>query len=922
MEATPELRAILGRRQWIVEGSGGTSGGNGATNLPSYGPGPCQPGRPTTTTAGAEGFRSATGASSAPAGARYSLNRFIATTGPPGNAVIAPGSAVANRDNGYWGTGPCRGLINRTTSENADGLKPPPDTDKKHDVRITSLTSRNEELTKEVEKMKEKLLKAGSASWSEQRVMLLAEADELLAETDRISARNRRVMQHRVTASQVRQLPPPPVAPAAAGGSLVARTAVSADAATRNISGGGAVGVNRADEFGSASAELAELRAECQKLKQHHNNKVVRGGRSEVAELDSSSHVSLQPQETSSGDGRRGHAEVTIRQLTDQMEELRRENAKLQKEVNEKRTDSQAMTLIAENEKLKQANSFLTRESQQLRRTSQENMQLTAQLAQVQADLARATEEKLAAEVAAGAAAIAAESAAKAAAAATAAVSTERRLSADDSSESRLRAALTSQNVSVEELRQAIDSVSALVEEARHELAGKEHRERRAAFEELHHALEQAEVDRLEAALAMSRRAQLDPEDLEKAEAKLAELQSMTEEQKAQRESRQRENARKKEVFLCVKRDDAERVQELLDILHAEGTRWQDWRDYAGRSMWRCAQELRATAVQRVLAPFVAQKKDDNKRAWGNITAQASMPPALSPGTASGRRAATTLPPAATIILEAEARSARGEAKPPSPSSNSVPAPAGPPAPKASPPQAVATKLSYVSEACSQTLPVERSRSVPTQFRLYGLESEGTLPLRSREGTEAGDSPTNNASPTNKRRNISAESIEVTDADFFGEEDRQEIRACPPPEPEKPPLSAEEEKELKAQALRSVVKDDAAALGEILARVKRDTWSRWQNKAGKDLLTLSQERGSSLAYSILAKALGLVQELTKESFEEREAVWVFRHGDVQPLRATVLEDTPPEAKTIFLEYWDGDEPQQRVERCLVRKMWS
>jgi len=140
---------------------------------------------------------------------------------------------------------------------------------------------------------------------------------------------------------------------------------------------------------------------------------------------------------------------------------------------------------------------------------------------------------------------------------------------------------------------------------------------------------------------------------------------------------------------------------------------------------------------------------------------------------------------------------------------------------------------------------------------------------------------------------------------------------------EKPPPPTEAElAEIKAKAFRSVVQDNTSGLLEVLQRLEMDTWREWQNKAGKDLLTLSQERGSSGAYSVLAKALGLVQELKRDSFDEREAVWIFAQGEVQPRRATVLEDTPEMADEVLVEYWDGDDPATLVERCLVRKMWS
>ena len=66
-----------------------------------------------------------------------------------------------------------------------------------------------------------------------------------------------------------------------------------------------------------------------------------------------------------------------------------------------------------------------------------------------------------------------------------------------------------------------------------------------------------------------------------------------------------------------------------------------------------------------------------------------------------------------------------------------------------------------------------------------------------------------------------------------------------------------EEEKLKARALRAVVQDDFVTLGEVLNLAPVEKWSKWENKAGKDLLTLSQERGSSSAYSALARALGL-----------------------------------------------------------------
>lgn len=144
-------------------------------------------------------------------------------------------------------------------------------------------------------------------------------------------------------------------------------------------------------------------------------------------------------------------------------------------------------------------------------------------------------------------------------------------------------------------------------------------------------------------------------------------------------------------------------------------------------------------------------------------------------------------------------------------------------------------------------------------------------------------------------------------------------------EQEFPPLSQEEQDALKVQAFRSVVKDDTSTLTDVLGRLPRDAWAAWQNKAGKDLLTLSQERGSSCAYSVLARALGLLEDMKRESFEERETVWVFLQGEVQPRRATVLEESPapegdPEIDDILVEFWEGDGGPERLARCMLCKM--
>lgn len=132
--------------------------------------------------------------------------------------------------------------------------------------------------------------------------------------------------------------------------------------------------------------------------------------------------------------------------------------------------------------------------------------------------------------------------------------------------------------------------------------------------------------------------------------------------------------------------------------------------------------------------------------------------------------------------------------------------------------------------------------------------------------------------------------------------------------------STVEEGVLKQTAFQAVVKDDVEKLTPVLEALPAAVWSAWRNRAGTDLLGLAQERGSPTAYSALVKALGLVAELPRDTFEERETVWVYRPGETQPRRATVMEHTPVEADAVLCEYWDGDEPASYLDRGMLRKM--
>jgi len=430
----------------------------------------------------------------------------------------------------------------------------------------------------------------------------------------------------------------------------------------------------------------------------------------------------------------------------------------------------------------------------------------------------------------------------------------------------RLRAVMTSRSATPEDLRSAICAAESLLDEARRELANKEHRQRRAAFERLHHAMDaRSDEAELEGAIAQARAAGVDEHDIQSAEKMLAELHAMTPEERAKRALRELEAKRKKEAYYLVKKDDAEGLATLLEGLE-EGLDWQAWRDYAGRTLRRCAQELRASKAEAVLVARQLRKAPKSP-----TVATASTRFRRSSSGSMGSVSSETSPPGPDGHAAEVAHS------------GSVVAAASAGAPAAGPTTA---NLGSAGAAAATV-----SRETPGSAACVSRDGCG----EALEGAPAGAEP----------------AVEGGQGEVAGEAER----LIEPPSPE-------EAERLKANALRAVVRNDCAALLEVLDRVPQDMWSRWENRAGKDLLTLSQERGSSSAYSVLANALGLIKEVKRDTFEERETVWVFIQGDVQPHRATVLEDTSAEADSIYVEWWDGDGDPEYVDRCCVRKMWS
>jgi len=473
-----------------------------------------------------------------------------------------------------------------------------------------------------------------------------------------------------------------------------------------------------------------------------------------------------------------------------------------------------------------------------------------------------------------------------------------------DHSEGRLRLALTRQGTTTSELRQAIHAVESLVEEARRELKNSELRERRAAFEALHNAIDKGEEDPLEIAVEKAKLADVAVEDIAKGEAKLAELRALTPEQKAKKLANKIEQLKKKEAFVLIKRDDAEALEELIDSL-AETVRWKEWRDYAGRNLWRCSLDLRGTRCQSFLAPLVGQRlpeahpdnqKDKRKSTVSEGKRKSGLSlssDALQDAIASGERRPSLL--------------------------------SGDGSPSHSPGNRDRDKLnsSFASRGSrhssgsgdrkkSSDSPSLHPKSPSSSLggaveEVLGSLGDGLSPLPS-----AAEPSTGSTSAGPRVTNL---------LDNDGSPDRPMDEA--PSDgglPVSPARSEAESMQLRTQAMRAVAQDDCDALLEVLDQVEKDTWTTWENKAGKDLLTLATERGSTNSYSLLARELGILQEVFRHAFEERESVWVFEAGEVQPRRATIMEDTPAEEDEILIEFWDGDDPPLHVDRCIIHKM--
>jgi hypothetical protein len=424
---------------------------------------------------------------------------------------------------------------------------------------------------------------------------------------------------------------------------------------------------------------------------------------------------------------------------------------------------------------------------------------------------------------------------------------------------SALREVLTRSDAPTEEIREAVLSAEALVAEARRELAARDFRHRRAAHEALSRAVENQNADAEEVlaeAIAEAWQAKVEAVDIELAESRLAELQSMSSEQRAKLALRQKISKKKELAFLLVKRNEAASLQQLLDEVDDDALNWQDWRDHSGRSLLRFSKELGAIDAQQCLLEKLPSQLGDFARPRRT---DASTWPASHLEPLRELSIIGSEPAAASSVPDAE---------------------------------------------CGAT-PPSKARKV----HLAATESDGEETTTTCSGTATPD-----CCPSEKSYG-GAETTLSKVADSFSKQEGSPDSTVPCT----CAITVSDDAAARTQAFRATVQNDVKALCQVLESVPQEVWSTWQNKAGRDLLTLAEERGSSGAYCVLARALGMIQERRQETFKESESVWVLELGQVQPRRASILEDCEEHTEDVLLEYWDGCEAPCRVARALILK---
>jgi len=431
-------------------------------------------------------------------------------------------------------------------------------------------------------------------------------------------------------------------------------------------------------------------------------------------------------------------------------------------------------------------------------------------------------------------------------------------------SESRLRRVMTNHCASTEELRQTIGSVEALLAEAKRELAARELRERRAAYERLHAAVGSSNASELEEAIVVATGLDIDGTDIDLAKSKLEHLRSLSLAEVAAQEERKQLMETKLRAYQLVKQGKAAALKEHLQPYAGA---WSHWRDHSGRSLLVYARQVRAKNVQDCLEQLLLVEV-----CFAKLMSPASSSPR------SGTHSPRCSPRPSPCRLHDDAGPREG---------------------------------TYASLHPCLAHHVQREAATPPEKPATNeakLPSRVTAPETSSGHKKLTRVTTPEVAPW---RPDETRSSDVSRCASAGTAKNAPLAS---------PGEAEGKAALRLQAFRAVVKDDTRELNNILNKLPQDVWSSWQNKAGKDLLTLAQERRSTGSYALIGRALGLLQERKREAFEERETVWVLVPGEVQARHGTVVEDAPADGDDeLLIEFWDRLGPPQRVDRAHVLK---
>jgi hypothetical protein len=315
----------------------------------------------------------------------------------------------------------------------------------------------------------------------------------------------------------------------------------------------------------------------------------------------------------------------------------------------------------------------------------------------------------------------------------------------------------------------------------------------------------------------------------------------MTSEEKDDMEKKKRDQQRKKDAFLFVKRDNAEELRQLLDTLDAEGTAWRDWRDYASRSLLKCAKGMKTTNCVKLLedrepannkSTLPSSSSRMRQKSDVDVGAEEATPPEdVGPvmGPNASLRLASRISRPGTSRFDSNASQAAAAAAAGS-----------------------TTRASTFDSMNALSLGQFSGTTPRVRPGSGGLEDNGNQDHASATAPEPRRSSENDAGGSGKPGGES--NVDTVDADGVPAVHEHVY----------PELTEAELGDLQVKARRACCQDDVDALNVILHKVPIDTWSAWKNKNGDDLLTMAQQRDCSAVYGLLAKELDLVKEQARE----------------------------------------------------------